>query len=248
MCGGPGSGKGTNCSRIAEEFGYVHLSAGDLLRAEVASKSELGSTISGLMADGKLVPDDVTIELIHNAMLANQDKNRFLVDGFPRSVEQSVKFEKAVAPCQMVLNFDCADEVMTARILERGKTSGRVDDNEEAIKKRLDTFYSQTRPVVDYFRPIGRLRNIDANGSAEEVYAATRKVFLLEFTYLFGTSGMRVESCVPGTSNFAHIDARKIYTAFVKNGGADKEQDVAVVGFGEGSWPVQRPRTSNYCC
>lgn len=127
---------------------------------QVAAKTKRGLEIEALMEEGKLVPDSISISLLKHAMLENQDKNRFLVDGFPRSVEQAVAFEKEVAEAQMLLNFECTDDVMKARILERGKTSGRVDDNEAAIEKRLQTFYQQTKPVVEYYRPIGRLRNV----------------------------------------------------------------------------------------
>jgi len=218
VCGGPGSGKGTNCTRLAEEFNYCHLSAGDLLRAEVAAKSKRGMELETIMLEGKLVPDEITIELLKNAMLANQSKNGFLIDGFPRSVEQAVKFETDVAECHMVLNFECSDSVMTERIIERGKTSGRVDDNEEAIQKRLHTFYSQTKPVVEYYKHMGRLRSVNADGAVDEVYAAAKKIFLAKFVYLVGTQGMRLPEGVEtlADAHFAHIDAAKIYERFVR--------------------------------
>lgn len=163
VCGGPGSGKGTNCTRLKDEFGFIHLSTGDLLRAEVKGETKLGLQLKSIMQEGKLVPDEISIGLLKNAMLENQDCNRFLIDGFPRSVKQAIAFEKDVAEAAMVLNFDCSPETMTERIMERGKTSGRSDDNAETIKKRLDTFFEQTAPVVDYYKPIGKLRSVDAS-------------------------------------------------------------------------------------
>ncbi|CAD7946709.1 unnamed protein product [Amoebophrya sp. A120] len=231
VCGGPGSGKGTNCARLAEDFNYCHLSAGDLLRAEVAAKTKRGMELETIMLEGKLVPDEITIELMKNAMLANQTKNGFLVDGFPRSVEQAIKFEKDVAECQMVLNFECSDSVMTERIMERGKTSGRVDDNEEAIKKRLDTFYSQTKPVVDYYKHMGRLRSVNADGDIDSVYAAAKKIFLSKFVYLVGTCGMRIPESLEAMadSHYAHIDASAIYEKFVREAPPGKALEVEQV-------------------
>ncbi|CAD7969600.1 unnamed protein product [Amoebophrya sp. A25] len=229
VCGGPGSGKGTNCARIAAEFNYCHLSAGDLLRQEIAAQTRRGMELQGLMAEGKLVSDEITIDLLKNAMLANQDKCGFLVDGFPRSVEQAVKFEKNVAECNMVLNFDCSDAVMTERILERGKTSGRADDNPETIKKRLDTFYSQTKPVVDYYRHMGRLRSVNADGAVAEVYNTTKKIFLSKFVYLVGAAGARIADGIGSfcdASGYAHIDARAIYKKFIVSAPPGKELEV----------------------
>lgn len=116
VCGGPGSGKGTNCTRLAEEFNYCHLSAGDLLRAEVAAKSKRGMELETIMLEGKLVPDEITIELLKNAMLANQSKNGFLIDGFPRSVEQAVKFETDVAECHMLRRLNKFSDVNKLRV------------------------------------------------------------------------------------------------------------------------------------
>ena len=151
VLGGPGAGKGTHCAHLVEDYGFVHLSAGDLLRAEQARPgSQYGQMIADYIKDGKIVPMEVTISLLRNAIQqalreneASQregwgyGKGRFLIDGFPRKLDQSHKFEESVCPAQMVLFLQCSEEIMLERLLRRGETSGRSDDNIESIKKRF---------------------------------------------------------------------------------------------------------------
>ncbi len=144
VLGGPGAGKGTQCARLVEDYGFVHLSAGDLLRAEQQREgSQYGAMIAEYIKEGKIVPMEVTVALLSNAIadaLAKQGgegKGRFLVDGFPRKMDQAIKFDESVCPSQFVLFLQCSEEVMLSRLLERGKTSGRTDDNIESIKKRF---------------------------------------------------------------------------------------------------------------
>lgn len=173
VLGGPGSGKGTNCSKIEEQFGYVHLSAGDLLRAERQSGSELAEMINTYINEGKIVPAEVTVRLLRNAM-EKSGSSKFLIDGFPRDL-QNLECWKAemssVAETQFLLFLDCPHEIMTARLLERGKTSGRSDDNEESVRKRLVTYEQSTRPIIDSFRQEGKVREVNSNRSFEEVFA-----------------------------------------------------------------------------
>ncbi|XP_060602074.1 uncharacterized protein LOC132755252 isoform X9 [Ruditapes philippinarum] len=171
VVGGPGSGKGTQCARIVEKYGFCHLSSGDLLRAEVASGSERGKKLNEIMEKGELVPLDVVLELIREAMVSKLSETKcFLIDGYPREMEQGTRFENEVAPCCNVLYFEVSDDTMTARLLDRGKTSGRVDDNEETIKKRLQTFHNQTQPVVDHYTQSEKVIKVPAEGSVDEVF------------------------------------------------------------------------------
>jgi len=152
VIGGPGCGKGTQCARIVEKYGYTHLSTGDLLRDEVNSGSERGNRLNAIMQSGQLVPLIEVLGLLKDAIAKNQANSKgFLVDGYPREVEQAISFEKEVAKCSCVLYFEVTDATMTARLLDRGKTSGRVDDNEETIKKRLDTFHNNRQPIMDHY-------------------------------------------------------------------------------------------------
>lgn len=173
VLGGPGSGKGTNCSKIKEKFGYEHLSAGDLLRAEQQSGSELASMIKNFIKEGKIVPAQVTVKLLHNAMIVS-GSDKFLVDGFPRDVDNLQCWNEqmsAVADVQFLLFLECPVQVMVERIIERGKTSDRADDNVEAIQKRLLTYENSTRSIIQHFRQLGKVREVDSNRHIEEVFA-----------------------------------------------------------------------------
>ncbi|EFJ20739.1 hypothetical protein SELMODRAFT_5337, partial [Selaginella moellendorffii] len=170
--GGPGCGKGTQCEELVRDFGYSHLSTGDLLRAEVASGSELGKQCDTLMKEGKLVPLDVTINLLKQAMGKAKCK-RFLIDGFPRAVDQAHEFEAKVGKPDVVLCLDCSLELMEKRLLQRGKASGRADDNIETIKKRFETFLAESKPVIDYYRKSlpKAVKTIPTDKMPDEVYA-----------------------------------------------------------------------------
>lgn len=179
VLGGPGSGKGTNCSKIVEEFGYVHLSAGDLLRAERASGSELADMINTYIKEGKIVPAEVTVGLLKGAMEKSETK-KFLVDGFPRDTDNLSCWKAQmdeIANVKFLLFLDCPQEVMLERLLERGKTSGRSDDNIESIKKRFVTYEESTRPIIDAFRNEGKVKQIDSTRPIEEVFADVSKCF-----------------------------------------------------------------------
>merc|ERR1711920_175298 len=137
VLGGPGCGKGTQCDRIVAKYGYTHLSSGDLLREEVQGGSERGKTLNAMMEKGDLVPLFVVLDLLAEAMISKLSGSKgFLIDGYPREVAQGQEFEKEILPCSQILYFDVSDETMTARLLNRGKTSGRADDNVETIKLR----------------------------------------------------------------------------------------------------------------
>jgi UMP-CMP kinase len=177
VLGGPGSGKGTNCSRIVKEFGYHHLSAGDLLRAERASGSKLGEMIEGLISQGKIVPSDVTVRLLKEAMEKSPGSGKFLIDGFPRNQENLDVWLRDMEHCtiQFVLNLDCPESVMEQRLLSRGETSGRSDDNIEAIRKRFRTHVESTLPVIEHFKKMGKVVTVDSGRDQEMVYADVRR-------------------------------------------------------------------------
>eukprot|EP01036_Dinobryon_divergens_P031453 gene31453-40852_t len=180
VLGGPGSGKGTNCARIVRDFGFVHLSAGDLLRAERESGSSLADMINTFIREGKIVPAEVTVRLLRNAM-TNSGGDKFLVDGFPRDMQNLECWQKemssSIAEVVFLLFLDCPQEIMLARLLERGKTSGRNDDNEDSIKKRFLTYEQSTRPIIDYFRGQNKIREVDSNRDIEDVYADVKRFF-----------------------------------------------------------------------
>ncbi|KAG9032319.1 UMP-CMP kinase [Tulasnella sp. JGI-2019a] len=186
VLGGPGVGKGTQCANLVRDYGFVHLSTGDLLRAERDREgSQFGKLIKKHIREGSLVPMKVIIKLLENAIKDalgkphlnevgwEDGRGRFLVDGFPRKMDQALKFDKDVCLSSYVLFFALNEEVMLQRLTERAKTSGREDDNEEIIKKRFKTFEETSMPVIDYYR------RQDKVVEASYVYTA----LLLEFEH-----------------------------------------------------------------
>ncbi|CAL5229717.1 g13093 [Coccomyxa viridis] len=174
VLGGPGSGKGTQCELIVKKYGYKHLSAGDLLREEVKKRTPLGKEMEGLMKEGKLVPTEVTVRLLRQAMQSSSN-HKFLIDGFPRALDQAETFEQEVKPPELVLFFDCPEEEMKKRLLKRGESSGRSDDNEETIVKRFRTFLDCSMPVVEYYERKRKLAKISAVPPPDEVFVEVEK-------------------------------------------------------------------------
>ena len=167
VMGGPGCGKGTQCKKLADHFGFTHLSTGDLLRQEVGSGSETGKELAEIMQRGELVPTDLVLKLLRESMLANPSEC-FLIDGFPRELKQAIKFEEEVAPVDSVLFFDVSYATMRQRLLKRGETSGRADDNEETIEKRLLTFQNVTIPVISHYKLMNKMYRISAEDRCPE--------------------------------------------------------------------------------
>lgn len=173
VLGGPGSGKGTQSARLVRHYCFTHLSAGDLLRAEQDREgSEYGQMIRDYIKNGEIVPMEVTVKLLENAMHAklSNGRGRFLIDGFPRKMDQAAFFESTVCRSTCTLFLDCPEDVMKERLLKRAKTSGRIDDNIESIRKRFKTFVETSMPVVDHFAKEGRVIRVSAIGSEQEVY------------------------------------------------------------------------------
>merc|ERR1712042_116482 len=194
VMGGPGSGKGTQCERIVAKYGFTHLSSGDLLREAVASGSIFGKQLNALMQRGELVPMEMVLKLLKNAMVAKSlTSNGYLIDGYPRQVEQGVAFEKDITPAKAVLYFEVSDEEMTRRLLIRGQTSGRVDDNEETIKSRLVTFHEATSPVTTHYDKQRKLHKINAEREPEAIFGDVEKsldsIILSECKVLFVVGG-----------------------------------------------------------
>jgi UMP-CMP kinase len=183
VLGGPGAGKGTQCANIVEKYGYVHLSAGDLLRAERKNpESKVGQLIEDYIVQGKIVPVEITCQLLENAINAKKEegKNDFLIDGFPRNQDNLDGWTKQMGEktnLKFVLFFDCTEEVCQNRLLERGKDSGRSDDNIESIKKRFHTYHDSTMPIIDHFNGLDKVRKIDSTQSKDDVFSEVQKIF-----------------------------------------------------------------------
>eukprot|EP00922_Rhytidocystis_sp_ex-Travisia-forbesii_P009407 GHVS01013702.1.p1 GENE.GHVS01013702.1~~GHVS01013702.1.p1 ORF type:complete len:218 (-),score=35.26 GHVS01013702.1:108-761(-) len=188
VLGGPGSGKGTQCSRISKQFGFVHISAGDCLREERSTPgSEYGPMINKHIKEGSIVPVAVTVKLLMKKMKSSGwDGGKFLIDGFPRNqdnldgwheVMTPDKGDKSIVDVRICLFFDCEQNEMERRLLERGTASGRLDDNPETIRKRFSTYVTETVPIAEYFSKCGKLKRVNAMQEIDAVWEDVKKLF-----------------------------------------------------------------------
>jgi UMP-CMP kinase len=176
ILGGPGTGKGTMCELAESQLGWVHLSIGELLRAERDAGGPAAATIAEFIEAGKLVPNEITVKLLNDAMeqiTRTTGKNNFLLDGFPRSLANLDAWYEIIgrdAELPKMLYFECPYEVLEKRILGRSKFSGRNDDNVASIKLRFDTFKAETLPTVELFQSKNRCVEIDTSQGRQAVY------------------------------------------------------------------------------
>lgn len=178
VLGGPGAGKGTQCERIVENYGYVHLSAGDLLRQERNRPgSQFGEEIQSHIKNGTIVPVEITCSLLRRAM-ESSGKDTFLIDGFPRNQDNLEGWNKemnAISTVKMVLFFNCSEQICVDRCLSRGQTSGRADDNLDSLKKRIQTYSTSTMPIIEHYRKLNLVQEINAEKTADEVFEEVQK-------------------------------------------------------------------------
>ena len=182
ICGAPGSGKGTQSDLIIKKYNLKHFSTGDLLRKEIADGTELGKSANTYISAGQLVPDDVIIGMIANK-LDSLDKTTvkgIILDGFPRTLAQAEALEKMLEErgeqTDVLIDLDVKEEELINRLLLRGQTSGRSDDNLETIQKRLNVYYNQTRPVSEYYKKKGKYAAIHGMGTIEEIFGRISEV------------------------------------------------------------------------
>ena len=152
--GAPGSGKGTQSEVLIAQYGFDHLSTGDILRAEIKAESELGKAAKSYIDAGQLVPDSLIIDMIEKVLQERQPKKGLIFDGFPRTVPQAEALDALLAKhataVHAVLDLQVAEDELIERLLKRGQESGRSDDNLETIKKRLEVYHAQTAPIAQY--------------------------------------------------------------------------------------------------
>jgi adenylate kinase len=199
--GPPGAGKGTVAVKISEELGIPHISTGDLFRKAIKDQTELGKKVKSILDSGELVPDDVTVALVQERLNQDDTKKGFILDGFPRTIPQAEALD-TITDLDTAVNFSVAGEVLIDRLSGRrvckncgatyhvkfaapikegicdscgGKLYTRQDDAPEAIKNRLEVYYRQTQPLIDYYQKKGIKTDIDAAGSPDQVLTATLK-------------------------------------------------------------------------
>lgn len=175
LFGPPGAGKGTQSERIIQKYRLVHLSTGDLLRSQIAAGTELGIRAKQLMDQGLLVSDEVVIGMIESKLRENQDATGFIFDGFPRTVRQAEALDELLNQYRTSITLMVAlmvdDEELTRRLLIRGQTSGRPDDqNEELIRRRVSEYNEKTTPVADYYANQQKLAIIDGIGDIDTIF------------------------------------------------------------------------------
>lgn len=173
--GAPGSGKGTQSDMMIEKYGLNHISTGDVLRAEIKKGTELGKTAASFIDNGQLIPDDLMVNILASVYDSFGDHKGVIFDGFPRTIPQAEALKAMLAErgtaVSTMLELDVPDDMLIERLINRGKTSGRADDNEETIKKRLKVYKDQTAPLAEWYEKEGLRHAIQGFGSLEEINA-----------------------------------------------------------------------------
>lgn len=180
LFGPPGSGKGTQSEKLIAKYNLKHLSTGDLLRSEISRKTPLGIEAKKFMDKGQLVPDEVVIGMISYALDDNPDATGFLFDGFPRTSMQAQALDKLLelkhTSINVMLALDVTEEELVKRLVKRGETSGRSDDNnEQVIRTRIVEYNKKTSPVAEYYRKANKVVMIKGEGTVEEIFMALTK-------------------------------------------------------------------------
>ena len=174
--GAPGSGKGTQSDKLIEHYNLFHISTGDVLRDNIRRGTELGKTAKGIIDQGKLVPDELMINILAQVLDDNKDKTSegVIFDGFPRTIPQAEALEKLLADrgtqVDAVVGLEVPEEELIKRILLRGQLSGRSDDNEDTARKRLETYHNQTSPLKAYYEQQGKYRAINGLGTIDGIF------------------------------------------------------------------------------
>ncbi|NDV81112.1 adenylate kinase [Bacteroides sp. 51] len=171
--GAPGSGKGTQSERMVEKFGLNHISTGDVLRAEIKNGTELGKTAKEFIDQGQLIPDELMIDILASVLDGFKDSKGVIFDGFPRTIAQAEELKKMLAArgqeVSIMLDLNVPEEELMKRLIKRGKDSGRADDNEETIKKRLLVYNTQTCPLIEWYKNEDKYFHIEGHGQLEEI-------------------------------------------------------------------------------
>ena len=177
LFGPPGSGKGTQSDKLVAKYGLKHLSTGNLLRQEIADKTDLGIAAKNFIDNGQLVPDAVVIGMVDSFFEQNKDSKGFLFDGFPRTEAQAIALDELLSrkntAIAAVLALEVTEEELVKRLLNRGKTSGRSDDTDESvIRKRFAVYNNETSPVANHYLQANKFESIPGEGSVDDIFNA----------------------------------------------------------------------------
>lgn len=175
LFGAPGSGKGTQSERLINEFGLHHISTGEVLRDHIKRETELGKIAQQYIAEGQLIPDDLMISILDDVLEKEaKGKKGVIFDGFPRTIPQAEALKKLLekrgTELHAVVGLEVPEDELIERMLNRGKQTGRADDNLETIKKRLDVYHNQTSPLRDYYCNEGKYMKINGQGDVDAIY------------------------------------------------------------------------------
>jgi len=183
VLGPQGAGKGTQAQRIAADFGIPHISTGDMFRAGIDAQTPLGRRVQPILASGELVPDALTVELIGDRLSAPDAAEGFILDGFPRNLEQATALDELLESLDRrldaVLFFDLSDDVAMERLLKRASLENRADDTPEVIQRRLAIYHRETKPVIEHYRVKGLLVPLNAAQEIPAVWAETQSALEL---------------------------------------------------------------------
>lgn len=173
--GAPGSGKGTQSDLIIEKYGLGHVSTGEVLRAEIKKGTELGKIAQGFIDNGQLIPDELMIDILAGVYDGfGKEHKGIIFDGFPRTIPQAEALKKMLDErghkVAAMIELDVPEEELMQRLIKRGQESGRADDNEETIKKRLTVYHNQTAPLIDWYKNEGIHHHINGLGSLERIF------------------------------------------------------------------------------
>ena len=182
LFGPPGSGKGTQAAKLVEKYGLLHISTGDLFRSEMSQDTPLGIEAKNYIAKGQLVPDEVTIGMLRNRVISNPDVPGYIFDGFPRNIAQCEALDELLSTLNQdihrLLMLEVADQEIITRILSRGQSSGRSDDNDPAIiQHRIDVYKSETMPVFGYYAEKGKAFKMEGIGTSQHIFEALCRSF-----------------------------------------------------------------------
>jgi adenylate kinase len=174
LFGPPGAGKGTQAKKIAEEFKLMHVSTGDILRAEIAAETPLGLQVKAIMGRGELVSDEILIEILRSVIEKSKGVKGFIFDGFPRTIPQAEALDKMLTQewqnISAVISLEVGEEELVRRLLNRAHELGRADDTEAVIRNRLMVYDKHTSPLLDFYKVKGLLKEIQGTGGVDAIF------------------------------------------------------------------------------